>query len=1010
MMKGDFSRLTFDAKKHYSAVRMQQGRVQLDADWNEQLDIHQHRLATQMTDFIGDGGVPALVDGEDNSFKITPDGDNLKIGAGRIYIAGDLYENEEEVNFTAQADYPGVTQPTGTATYLAYLDVWPRHVTPLEDADIREIALGGPDTTTRIKNLWQVKLQQVESSATPAGFDANWKPNWVEAISTGQMMARVNGRSVTLENQLYRVEIHTGGLRDQATFKWSRENGSVAAKVESIVDKTITISSAGRDPEMGFAAGQWVELRSEEQTLSGQAGTLVRLERVQENELIVVNWPANSPSSVQLVRRWDSQETNSQRGDLPLIPTLGGDGWTLLEDEIQVQFETDSEKVYKTGDYWLIPARHLTSDIEWPRDDNNEPQYQPAHGTRHHYAALALLQYNGSNWSLKANGDLRTKFNPLIGGFVNKAGDTMNGALHIQNDLRVDGHVAIGTAASNTHKLQVVGNTDLDGTLNVTGATTLAALSAQSTQLTSLTVNGDLKANKYVVQDSVDGGSSKGIFMWKADYSQWGIYMGTAGANKSLADGNAAAGAGFTSHALRLRTNDSTSNGLIVENSSEELNLSVRGSDGLTYIRGNVGIGTTSPQSKLSVSGGVAIGSSYAGSHAAPTDGLIVEGNVGIGTTDPQTPLHISKRNDTDNNLVEIARFERACDDASTAAEAEGGYIGLFVNDVDASYGSRIEAARISWRFDNADNNEKSGRLGLWTTQNETASERLTITKEGNVGIGTTSPQSKLSVSGGVAIGSSYAGSHAAPTDGLIVEGKVGIGTANPGSFKLAVNGNLSADKYVVQNEVDGGSSKGIFMWKADDSNWGIYMGQSGANKSLAGGSAVAGAGFTSHALRLRTTNSTTQGLIYENDSEELNLSVRGSDGLTYIRGNVGIGTTNPGAKLDVRGDIKFGSNGRFFPLAGLENWRIIAGRVNAAGTISYGSGFTCYKGNGTYVINIDEPFNSSNFVIIATVSMQATDTSASIFTATNGSSSFYVNINGNNSESDFCFFAMGEK
>ena len=35
-MKGDVSRETFDATKHYSGVRMQQGRVQTDADWNEQ--------------------------------------------------------------------------------------------------------------------------------------------------------------------------------------------------------------------------------------------------------------------------------------------------------------------------------------------------------------------------------------------------------------------------------------------------------------------------------------------------------------------------------------------------------------------------------------------------------------------------------------------------------------------------------------------------------------------------------------------------------------------------------------------------------------------------------------------------------------------------------------------------------------------------------------------------------------------------------------------------------------
>jgi hypothetical protein len=57
-MKGDFSRSTFDPRKHYSGVRMQQGRVQLDADWNENLDILLRRIETETIDVIGECGVP----------------------------------------------------------------------------------------------------------------------------------------------------------------------------------------------------------------------------------------------------------------------------------------------------------------------------------------------------------------------------------------------------------------------------------------------------------------------------------------------------------------------------------------------------------------------------------------------------------------------------------------------------------------------------------------------------------------------------------------------------------------------------------------------------------------------------------------------------------------------------------------------------------------------------------------------------------------------------------------
>ena len=43
-MQGDFTRLTFDRSKHYSSVLKQQGRVALDADWNEQVAIEHHDM------------------------------------------------------------------------------------------------------------------------------------------------------------------------------------------------------------------------------------------------------------------------------------------------------------------------------------------------------------------------------------------------------------------------------------------------------------------------------------------------------------------------------------------------------------------------------------------------------------------------------------------------------------------------------------------------------------------------------------------------------------------------------------------------------------------------------------------------------------------------------------------------------------------------------------------------------------------------------------------------------
>ena len=48
--RGDFTRDTYNPSKQFLRVFMQQGRVQLDADWNEQVSILLNYLQTLATD------------------------------------------------------------------------------------------------------------------------------------------------------------------------------------------------------------------------------------------------------------------------------------------------------------------------------------------------------------------------------------------------------------------------------------------------------------------------------------------------------------------------------------------------------------------------------------------------------------------------------------------------------------------------------------------------------------------------------------------------------------------------------------------------------------------------------------------------------------------------------------------------------------------------------------------------------------------------------------------------
>jgi len=58
---------------------------------------------------------------------------------------------------------------------------------------------------------------------------------------------------------------------------------------------------------------------------------------------------------------------------------------------------------------------------------------------------------------------------------------------------------------------------------------------------------------------------------------------------------------------------------------------------GDVWIAGDVGIGTTTPQSTLSVAGSAAIGTNYAANTAAPANSLLVEGGMGVGVNNPNS-------------------------------------------------------------------------------------------------------------------------------------------------------------------------------------------------------------------------------------------------------------------------------------------------------------------------------------------------------------------------------------
>jgi hypothetical protein len=311
----------------------------------------------------------------------------------------------------------------------------------------------------------------------------------------------------------------------------------------------------------------------------------------------------------------------------------------------------------------------------------------------------------------------------------------------------------------------------------------------------------------------------------------------------------------------------------------------------LVNTNGNVGIGdyyspSNLPQNKLSIAGSASIGYTTATDVAAPSNGLLVNGNVGIGTTTPGQALVVQNTNHqlslNYNNTTRLNVYSNASQGVLQAQTDGVGYNALLLN--------------------------PSG---------------------GNVGIGTTSPNNKLDVSGwlhldangsvpssssgtglnlgywtgsgGYGIIESYdrSTSTAKPLEIYssvlrIPNGNVGIGTTTP-EHTLDVNRYTSFRQDAL---LRGGSKLTMFRSNVDAYAWSMYSDPGNALTLTTG---VGGSGTT----RLSFSDS---GLLSLNG----NLAVTGTTGTTTIAsgqgftiggsqfvvqqgsGNVGIGTISP--------------------------------------------------------------------------------------------------------------------
>ena len=366
----------------------------------------------------------------------------------------------------------------------------------------------------------------------------------------------------------------------------------------------------------------------------------------------------------------------------------------------------------------------------------------------------------------------------------------------------------------------------------------------------------------------------------------------------------------------------------------------------------------------LCISGDCRASWAAAGSYwAAGTGGIYYNGgNVGIGTTAPGAMLHVgSNILNTSADVSKVGTFATAVTgDAypltviNSATQANNNKSIITFNFGNNSWSS---TAFIGGVIENTSGALTGLSLG---TYNGSLTEKVRISAAGNVGIGTTNPVSKLSVIGtdggitqAITLGT-YAsnywqisalaynaakgkydlkiGDNSFGAGDILLNptnGNVGIGTTGPVS-KLQVAGdaiNLGTTYFNSQLIVSGATNplKRLVLGYDTTDNYGMIgaytNGGSVNNLALNPAGGNVGIGQTSPGTKLDVVGSISAsgtvngtGLCISGDCRASWAAAgsywvgNGNHIYNSNTANVGIGVTNPGAKLDVRGDIYLGA------------------------------------------------------------------------------------------------------
>jgi hypothetical protein len=442
-MSSDRARFSYDPTRQYRSVVAQQGRVTLEADLNEARAIATENARAETLDIVGPCGTP-----DDHGYAVTGAAlPGFTVGAGTMYVGGLRVALPQSVSYDNQSEWldhdgdPLWVDPKtidGKSPEFIYLMLREQEVSAVEDAPLREVALGGPDTAQRTRLIQRivrlaVNARECESALviaeqTWSGLGVEFDPKTMMLTSPARLQVKfvqqpapptpcdpqVQGGYLGADNQLIRVQITAVDDKTKTgRFVWGYNDASFLSRIKVVDPQTIELTAAPIDSYHTPGVNRAMEiLRSavnllDDNYIAAHSGFVTTPSQayVPETRRLALPPPFLPGAYVgntepSFLRLWEAEVhfTSGQPADLTgtglqVVIDLGGASGALT-----------------VGQFWTFAVRPSTPVNIYPQrylDSGKPPE-----GPRLWVCPLATIGWIGRKFTLLA--DCREKFDDLV--------------------------------------------------------------------------------------------------------------------------------------------------------------------------------------------------------------------------------------------------------------------------------------------------------------------------------------------------------------------------------------------------------------------------------------------------------------------------------------------------------------------------------------------------------------------------------------------------------------------